>query len=142
MRRRIALLTPLLSLTILIGLVSVVFAQTAPPFMGKFGSVGSGSGQYSNPYFGAIDPTTGNVLVANMGNNRIEVSSSTGTFIRSWGSNGSGDGQFRGIEGLATANDLLYVCDSKNRRVLLLALSRQTPLPALTPAAAAHRQSS
>ena len=42
----------------------------------------------------AIDPTTGNVLVVSWKYDRVSVYSPSGAFLRSWGTAGSGAGQF------------------------------------------------
>ena len=42
----------------------------------------------------AVDPSSGNVYVADTANNRIQVFSSNGTFISKWGKYGAGDGSF------------------------------------------------
>jgi DNA-binding beta-propeller fold protein YncE len=42
----------------------------------------------------------------------------TPTFIRAWGSTGGGDGQFRGVAGIAAdVSGNLYVCDGQNQRI-------------------------
>jgi len=44
--------------------------------------------------------------------------STEGTFLRSFGSWGSGDGEFKGMEGVAvTPNGNILVCDRENHRV-------------------------
>jgi len=58
-------------------------------FLRKWGSYGSGCGQFNWPYGVAVD-ATGNVFVADIGNNRIQVFNSSGTLLRKWGSQGSG----------------------------------------------------
>jgi prepilin-type N-terminal cleavage/methylation domain-containing protein len=61
---------------------------------------GSSNGSFSNPFGLAID-TNGNVWVADQANNRIQIFSPTGTFIRQIGSVGSGLGQLNSPRGLA-----------------------------------------
>ena len=52
------------------------------------------------------------------GNNRIVRFHSDGTFVESWGSPGSADGQFRGIHALAIdSQDRLFVGDRANQRI-------------------------
>jgi len=56
--------------------------------------------------------------VADWLNDRVEKFSNTGVFILEWGSNGSGDGQFDGPQGVfLDANDNAYVADSFNNRI-------------------------
>ena len=65
----------------------------AQVFLLKWGSFGSGDGQFNFPNGVAVDPS-GNVYVADAYNNRIQKFTGSGAFITKWGSFGSGDGQF------------------------------------------------
>jgi RHS repeat-associated protein len=109
-----------------------------PVYVRKFGSSGSGGGQFSTPVGMAVD-SSGNIWVADSANNRLQKFSSSGTFIETigWGvSNGeakyetctsscragtagSENGEFHGPTGIAinksTGN--IYVADSANNRV-------------------------
>jgi RHS repeat-associated protein len=87
-------------------------------FGSQFGAAGSGSGQFSSPYGVAVDGS-GNVWVADSGNNRIEKFSSSGSFVAAYGSLGSGNGQFSGPGGVAVnpATGNVYVSDHGNNRV-------------------------
>jgi hypothetical protein len=51
----------------------------------SFGSEGSGAGQLKEPNGVAVNSATGDVYVADQGNNRIDEFDSNGTFIRAWG---------------------------------------------------------
>ena len=62
-------------------------------FLAKWGTNGSGDGQFSCPYGVAVD-AAGNVYVADSHNCRIQKFTSGGAFLAKWGTNGSGDGQF------------------------------------------------
>ena len=62
-------------------------------FVTRWGSQGSGDGQFGSPQGIALD-SSGNVYIADEWNHRIQKFSSNGQFIAKWGSNGSGDGQF------------------------------------------------
>ncbi len=53
-------------------------------FSSKFGSEGSGEGQFNNPYGVATD-NTGRVYVADSWNNRIQVFTADGKFLRMFG---------------------------------------------------------
>jgi DNA-binding beta-propeller fold protein YncE len=70
-----------LGLLLLCALASA--AQAAPTAVygkiGEFGETGSGSGQFVEPQRIAVDPVTGDVLVADSGNHRIEVFQPTAT---------------------------------------------------------------
>jgi len=59
-----------------------------------------------------------NIYVADMYNHRIQKFASNATYIRQWGSEGSGDGEFKWPSGIAidqTGN--IYVADTYNHRI-------------------------
>jgi DNA-binding beta-propeller fold protein YncE len=65
----------------------------------------------------AVDGS-GNVYVADSGNNQIQVFDSSGPLIRKWGSDGIGEGQFDHPSGIAVdATGNVYVADSWNNRI-------------------------
>ena len=53
-------------------------------FIRKWGSLGSGNGQFDTPSGVAVDPS-GNVFVTDLNNFRIQKFTNTGTFIKEWG---------------------------------------------------------
>jgi hypothetical protein len=59
----------------------------------KWGSGGTGDGQFDHPAGIALD-ATGNIYVADRRNYRIQVFDTQNNFVRKWGSAGTGDGQF------------------------------------------------
>ena len=63
-------------------------------FVLKWGSSGSGDGQFNGPAAVAVD-SSGNVYVGDPGNSRIQKFDSNGNYLTKWGNYGSGDGQFR-----------------------------------------------
>ena len=86
-------------------------------FITKWGSSGSGDGQFAEPQGIAVD-SSGNVYVADHYNNRIQKFDSSGTFITKWGSSGSGDGQFDDPTGIAVdSSGNVYVADRDNYRI-------------------------
>ncbi|MFC2019925.1 hypothetical protein ACFLU4_08310 [Chloroflexota bacterium] len=87
-------------------------AESPPVFLTKWGSEGSGDGQFDNPKGVAVD-ASGNVYVTDSGNHRIQKFDSSGNFITKWGSQGSGDGQFDWPKGVAVdASGNVYVVES------------------------------
>lgn len=99
------------------GQVTPVLAADDPPvFLDKWGSYGTGPGQFNDPWGIAIDPD-GNVWVADYQNSRVQKFTSDGDFLASWGS-GGGLGQFWYPIGVAADSDgNIYVTDRNNFRV-------------------------
>lgn len=123
------------SLALLLGLAALLLApvgptraspqangETPPAFLLKWGSSGSGAGQFGEGAFGAalgvaVDPS-GNVYVSDSFNHRIQKFSSSGAFLNKWGSGGSGDGQFLSPSGVAVdGQGRVYVADFGNHRI-------------------------
>jgi DNA-binding beta-propeller fold protein YncE len=48
---------------------------------------------------------------------RMQVFDTHGTFVRAWGSEGHGQGQFNGPNGVAVSEGRVYVADQTNNRV-------------------------
>ena len=71
----------------------------------KWGTKGTGDGQFKNPYGVrvAFDPVDGaqRVYVADSNNNRIQKFTPTGGFVAAMGSTGSGDGSLGGLRRVA-----------------------------------------
>jgi streptogramin lyase len=99
-------------------------AQASSPafkYIRSFGSgngMQSGPGQLATPREVVIEPSSGDVLVADSMNNRIEKFGPTGKFLHTFGSGGSKPGQFSSPQGLGLnhAGDI-YVGDGFNKRV-------------------------
>src|SRR3989304_6037290 len=86
-------------------------------FVTKWGSYGTGDGQFNFPNGLAIDSAE-NIYVADTSNHRIQKFNSDGTFITQWGSFGSGDGQFKAPWGVAAdTSGNIYVADADNHRI-------------------------
>ncbi len=113
---------------VVVGLMALLFAPVISlagekyEFVTKWGSYGSGDGQFDPPGAIAVDGE-GNVYVGEGYNYRIQKFTSDGTFITKWGSEGSGDGQFRQPAGIAVDSEgNVYVADTFNYRIQKFAL--------------------
>jgi len=82
----------------------------------------------------------GLVYVTEPGASRFRELDPAGHTLGVFGRSGTGDGQFKGMEGIAVKDETVYVCDSRNHRIALFSLSRPSALPPLTPVAAARLQ--
>jgi DNA-binding beta-propeller fold protein YncE len=87
-------------------------------FIGKWGTIGSGMGEFHYPV-GITIGGNGNVFVADYDNHRVHVFTASGSFLTMWGYKGSGAGQFhhpRGV-GLSLTEARIYVAERDNYRV-------------------------
>ena len=93
-------------------------AIEAPPhFVLKWGSDGAGPAKLHDPHGIACD-RSGNVYVADRGNQRVQVFDSRGTPLRRWGQSGMFPGDFQLPQDLALDNaGNVYVADMFNRRI-------------------------
>jgi len=87
-------------------------------FSSKWGSSGTGDGQFSSPWGIAVD-NAGNVYVADSANNRVQKFDSSNAFVTKWGALGNGNGQFYNPHGIAVDNigNAVYVVDSHNHLI-------------------------
>ena len=83
----------------------------------KWGTFGSGNGQFFYPLGIAVD-SQGYIYVADTGNNRIQKFNSDGTFQAKWGSFGTENGQFNAPSGIAAdSQGYIFVADTDNDRI-------------------------
>jgi DNA-binding beta-propeller fold protein YncE len=82
----------------------------------KAGIAGSGNGQF-NYVTGLNVDSSGNLWVADYGNNRIQEFNEKAEFVRKFGSTGKGTEQFEGPLNIAFSGGNLYITDSANSRV-------------------------
>src|SRR6476661_4980448 len=92
-----------------------------PQFNIKWGSYGTGNGQFISPSGIAVD-SSNNVYSTNSntgsGSNPVQKFTNNGTFITTWGYEGSGNGQFISPSGIAVdSSDNVYVSDLENNRI-------------------------
>jgi DNA-binding beta-propeller fold protein YncE len=86
-------------------------------FITKWGTQGSGNGQFANPYGISVDPS-GDVYVVDHYIHRIQKFTNDGTFITKWGTQGSGNGQFNYPDGVdVDSSGNVYVADTGNQRI-------------------------
>jgi DNA-binding beta-propeller fold protein YncE len=113
------------------GMVIYKVPDTPPPKLSSLpegvtnifeGGRGAGKGEFDSPTGIAVDGT-GNILVADTNNGRIEKFSPTGTFLSTIGTKGSGHGQLGEPNGLAIDRaGNIYVAEvASNHRVQKLA---------------------
>ena len=102
----------------------VLIFNSAGVLQSTFGSPGQGPGQFYLQFSGAagvaIDPVTENILVADWGNTRVQIFSSTGAYLGQFGTQGAGNGQFGfGPSGIAVDPETrnIVVMDRGNSRV-------------------------
>jgi len=85
------------------------------------GAPGSAPGTFDRPGALAVAPS-GNVYVADTGNDRVVELSPAGGVLAEWGSRGTTGGRFRSPTGIAVdAAGRVYVVDSENNRVQVFA---------------------
>ncbi len=96
----------------------VQYFTSSGSYLGKWGSKGTGNGQFNGPLGVAVAPN-GNVCVADRQNHRIQYFTPTGSFLEKWGSYGTGNGQFYLPCAVAfnAAGDPVYISDGGNDRV-------------------------
>src|SRR6266487_965542 len=113
------------------GLIIYKVPDTPPPRLSSLpegvtnvfeGGRGTGKGEFDLPTGLAVD-ASGNILVADTGNGRIEKFSPTGTFLSTIGTKGSGHGQLGEPNGIAVdRSGNIYVAEvASNHRVQKLA---------------------
>ena len=87
-------------------------------YITSVGREGNGPLEFNQPAGITICPKTGQVYVADRGNHRVQVLNPDLTFSHSFGSKGSGEGEFRSPSAVAIDNEgLVYVTDRDNNRI-------------------------
>lgn len=78
-------------------------------FIRKWGTFGSGNGQFNFPE-GIVADSDNDIFVVDLGNNRIQKFTSDGQFIKTWGGGGLGDGQLQSPNDVALdSNNNIYI---------------------------------
>jgi DNA-binding beta-propeller fold protein YncE len=83
------------------------------------GASGANTSQFNAPFDVAVSPDGGTISVSDSGNNRIQQFSTTnGSFLTAFGTNGTDVGQFNTPKGLTYDSvGNLYIVDSGNNRI-------------------------
>ena len=90
----------------------------APTFFTNVGSLCSGNGQFNAPADVEVDPATGDLLVVDQNNNRVERLNSKGEYLNQFGAKGSASGQFTSPRSVAVdSKGNIWVADSGNFRI-------------------------
>lgn len=90
-------------------------------FIKRFGSSGSGDGQFNGVLEMAVGPNNRLYVVDHSGH-RVQIFDLEGNFVGKFGVNGSGDGQFQHPWGIAVSANRVYVADRDNHRIQLFDL--------------------
>lgn len=106
-----------------------ILVQAAKPHISNgslprfsFGGAGEIDGQLCRPWGITCDPA-GNFIVADRSNNRIQVFSPKGAYIRKFGTSGSYPGQFNRPAGLSIdIHNRIVVADKDNHRIQVFSL--------------------
>ncbi len=102
---------------LLVGTIDIVYAQSAShPLLLEWGKSGDRNGEFFNPQNIAVD-SEGNVYVTDLGNRRVQQFNNDGTFLKTWGSSGSGAGQFNSVSGIAVDENSVYVVDNQLNKI-------------------------
>jgi sugar lactone lactonase YvrE len=92
--------------------VAAVALACSYVYEGKWGSFGSGNGQFDRPWGMAL-AANGTVYIADSGNYRVQSFTATGSFVTKWGSFGTGNGKFIGLYDVSIApNNNVYTLES------------------------------
>lgn len=84
----------------------------------KFGCKGSADDQFNWPRGIAITPTTGDLVICDSSNHRLQVYDKKGTFVKTIGKYGSGPGEFDCLAGVCvTRYGQIVVSDRYNHRI-------------------------
>ena len=92
-------------------------AEPTPVFKAKWGTNGSGTGQFQSPW-GLFRGADGTLYVADSNNDRVQEFSPSGNYLGQWGATGSAEGQFLTPFDVATdSSGNFYVTDANNARI-------------------------
>ena len=84
----------------------------------SFGQRGSEAGMLFGPWGVAVNPKD-EIAVSEVGNHRVQIFASDGSYLRSFGKKGNQQGEFDSPCGISFHNDKIIVADCRNHRVQL-----------------------
>ena len=90
----------------------------------KFGSKGTGNGEFDRPLGVAFDANN-HLYVTEIENHRVQKFDITGTYLCQFGSRGSANGQLMHPLGITVHNGKLYIAEHSNHRVSVFQLDGQ-----------------
>ena len=90
----------------------------------KFGSNGTGNGEFNRPLGVAFD-NNNHLYVTDHCNHRVQNFDITGTYLFQFGSQGSGNGQLKNPLGISVHDGKLYVAEWGNNRISVIQLDGQ-----------------
>jgi sugar lactone lactonase YvrE len=93
-------------------------AETAPASAGNAfdGGHGDAPGRFNQPVGIAVD-AAGSIYVADRSNHRVQQFARDGSFVRTWGREGTHPGEFREPHDVAVDAEFVYVADLWNQRI-------------------------
>jgi len=91
-------------------------------FIKRFGTAGTGNGQFNGPLELAVGPNN-QLYVVDHENHCVQVLDLEGNYVGRFGVNGSGDGQFSRPWGIAVSTNRVYVADRDNHRIQIFDLN-------------------
>jgi tripartite motif-containing protein 71 len=95
----------------------------AGSYMGKWGTKGTGDGEFNEPVDVRVAPN-GSVYVADLVNDRVQYFTEAGSFLGKWGESGATPGQFDRPWAVAVEPDgTVFVSDAFNERVQYFTLN-------------------
>ena len=113
----------ILALILILSGIAAAEVHVGFRFEAVLGEMGGGEGQFLEPEGLAVD-MSGNLFVADTGNDRVQKLAADGTFLIEVGGSGWADGQFNRPSGIAAGTGLeVYVSDSRNRRIQVFNLN-------------------
>ena len=91
--------------------------DTSGNFISQFGGSGTTTGKFATPS-GIVVDTSGNIFVADTGNNRVQKFTPAGVFSSTFGTTGTGTSQFKQPFGIALdSSSNIYVSEIANNRL-------------------------